>query len=393
MIVIGFIFALATAAWAVLGTVMHVRTADYTGKLGSAVGELWGSEIGQYAPELSILQNGEKAAEPIIPDSANVNVGLSIDHRRKGLIWYPTYLCRFDAAYTIVNDSSDSKEYSMTFRFPDGADTYDEFALYENNERVRLIMDPGKGLVRYFTLGPGVQQSIRFAYVCRGMKEWQYRPVARVNQVRGLTLTVTTDFKNVDYVPGSLSPMSITPLEEGLTLVWEAEDLLTDRSIGIILPEKINPGPLTSRMTYFAPVCLFFFFVLIGTINIVSRVAIHPMHYLFVACGFFAFHLMLAYLIDVVNMHLSFMASSLISVGLVTFYLRAALGERFPWKIAAGGQTFFLVLFSYSFFVKGMTGLTVATGSVITLGVLMAVTAKLDWSEVFSRKPAIAETT
>ena len=45
---------------------------------------------------------------------------------------------------------------------------------------------------------------------------------------------------------------------------------------------------------------------------------------------------------------------------------------------------FFLVLFSYSFFVKGITGLTVAIGSVLTLAILMKVTAHVKWAEVFA---------
>jgi len=72
------------------------------------------------------------------------------------------------------------------------------------------------------------------------------------------------------------------------------------------------------------------------------------------------------------------------SVALVTSYLSAALGGEFPWKVALGGQLFFLVLFSYSFFIKGITGLTVAIGSVVTLAVLMRVTAHVDWEEVFA---------
>ena len=69
---------------------------------------------------------------------------------------------------------------------------------------------------------------------------------------------------------------------------------------------------------------------------------------------------------------------------MVTGYLRAALGERFPWRAAAAAQVFFLVLFSYSFFFKGITGLIVAIGSVATLGFLMKVTANVDWDEVFA---------
>jgi inner membrane protein involved in colicin E2 resistance len=161
--------------------------------------------------------------------------------------------------------------------------------------------------------------------------------------------------------------------------------LITKEDIGVIIPEKLHPGPLTSRITFFAPVCLIFFFILVGTINILYQVNIHPMHYLFVAAGFFAFHLLLAYMAGIVNIHVAFIISAVVSVVMVTSYLSAALRGQFPWKVAVGGQLFFLVLFSYSFFLKGITGLVVAIGSVVTLAVLMRVTAHVDWDDVFSR--------
>ena len=147
-----------------------------------------------------------------------------------------------------------------------------------------------------------------------------------------------------------------------------------------------EPGPVTSRITFFAPVCLIFFFVLIGTINIMYGVNIHPMHYLFVAAGFFAFHLLLAYMVGLIEINIAFIVSAITSVFMVTSYLSAALGKQFPWKVAGAGQLLFLVLFSYSFFFTGITGLTVAIGSVATLGVLMRVTAAVDWSGVFAGK-------
>ena len=116
------------------------------------------------------------------------------------------------------------------------------------------------------------------------------------------------------------------------------------------------------------------------------------MHYLFVAAGFFAFHLLLTYFVGHVNVHLSFLISAVTSVALVTGYLSAALGKKFPWKIAIAGQLFFLVLFSYSFFIKGITGLTVAIGSVVTLAILMRVTASVDWNKVFVKRVKIKNT-
>ncbi|MCK9588312.1 MAG: hypothetical protein M0Q93_02985, partial [Terrimicrobiaceae bacterium] len=53
----------------------------------------------------------------------------------------------------------------------------------------------------------------------------------------------------------------------------------------------------------------------------------------------------------------------------------------------AASQFAYMVLFSYSFFFDGLTGLTITIGAIITLGILMVTTAKVNWSEKFSRRP------
>jgi uncharacterized transporter YbjL len=50
-------------------------------------------------------------------------------------------------------------------------------------------------------------------------------------------------------------------------------------------------------------------------------------------------------------------------------------------------------MFSYTFFLKGFTGLVVTVGSVVTLAVLMRVTAKTDWGAFFGGAKAPAATT
>jgi len=192
------------------------------------------------------------------------------------------------------------------------------------------------------------------------------------------------DPAGVDYPEGCLSPMAVVNDQGGKVLTWQAKDLITNQDIGLVAPQRLNPGPLATRITFFAPVCLIFFFVLVAAINVVRQVPVHPMHYLFVAAGFFAFHLLLAYLVDHLDVHLAFAVAAVTSVVLVTSYLTAALGERFPAAVAVVGQLFFLVLFSYSFFLEGSTGLTVAVGSVLTLAVLMKVTVHIDWPRFFA---------
>ena len=41
------------------------------------------------------------------------------------------------------------------------------------------------------------------------------------------------------------------------------------------------------------------------------------------------------------------------------------------------------MLFSYAFFFEGYTGLTITLASILTLAILMHVTAKVDWESRF----------
>jgi inner membrane protein involved in colicin E2 resistance len=119
--------------------------------------------------------------------------------------------------------------------------------------------------------------------------------------------------------------------------------------------------------------------------------ALHPMNYFFLACAFFAFHLLLAYLVDHISIHSAFVICSFVSLTLVISYLRLVVGMRFAAVEAGLAQLIYLVLFSYAFFFKGFSGLAVTIGSIITLFVVMQLTGRIRWSEKFAdRNPSPA---
>jgi hypothetical protein len=374
--------------WAVLGTTTDWRSETFFQSLGTQVGDLWGRPLIQKAPSLAVQVPGSDQVRWIMPVRNDLQIALTPDYRKKGLIWYPTFVCRFNGRYTLTNEEEVLQKLRLHFDFPDPQATYDDFSAALDSQPLSIAIDPKEGIDYLLELAPGESKTFSLHYQTRGMGNWRYQPDKHTGRVKGLNLEVESAFKGVDYTEGSLSPTSVEPTPQGMRLVWQASDLITRADMGVVVPERLNPGPLTSRITYFAPVCLIFFFVLISTIGILYKISIHPMHYLFVAAGFFAFHLLLAYMVGLINIHLGFMVAAAISVALVTAYLAAALKPRFPWKLAAAGQLFYLVLFSYSFFLQGITGLTVAVGSVATLAVLMKVTANLDWDSVFKRPHA-----
>jgi hypothetical protein len=61
------------------------------------------------------------------------------------------------------------------------------------------------------------------------------------------------------------------------------------------------------------------------------------------------------------------------------------VGRRFA-QLAAVAQFAYMVLFSYSFFFEGLTGLTITIGAIVTLALLMAATAKVNWADKFGSK-------
>ena len=86
----------------------------------------------------------------------------------------------------------------------------------------------------------------------------------------------------------------------------------------------------------------------------------------------------------------AFAIAAAVSVFLVVSYLRVVTGMRRALLEAGAAQLVFLVLFSYAFFFEGLTGLTITVGAVLTLFVMMQMTARVSWDEVFAGPGAAA---
>jgi len=120
--------------------------------------------------------------------------------------------------------------------------------------------------------------------------------------------------------------------------------------------------------------------------TVVLKVKIHPMHYFFLAATFFSFHLMFSYFSDQLDIYLSFAISAVISLFLTITYMRFFAPKRIAFIYAPAIQFIYLIIFSFSFFFDGITGMIVTICAVITLFILMQVTGKINWEEEFTRK-------
>lgn len=397
------IYIAVTLAWFTLGsTVVHrTKTQDY--KLRDAVGQLWGTMQTQKAPslyyqtkqeiEITRIESGKEireirtqaATNYILLESSDIHVDLSLQHRKKGLQWYPTYTVGFSAAYTVSNDTRKARDIFFNFPFPAQGAVYDDFRFIVGGKQ-REDVEISSGTVREtIRVPPGQHEIVEISYNSQGLGQWWYDFGEEVSQIKDFSLTMETDFQKIDFPENSISPTKRVQTKDGWELEWKYSSLLTSVKIGMDLPNRLNPGPWVSRVTFSAPVSLFLFFFLVFMFTTLRDIRVHPMNYFFVGAAFFSFHLLLAYLVDHISIHAAFLISSAVSIFLVVTYMRLVVGNRFAFLEVGLSQFIYLVLFSYTFFFMGFTGLAITILCVVTLFIVMQFTGRVDWEARFQK--------
>jgi hypothetical protein len=404
IIAIVLILLATTGAWAVLGSTILYRTYEANGSLKTQVASIWGDAHRQAPPTATYKDavthrdvtetNGRRQVKlrtetvtvPLDLNQSRIKADLKLDYRQKGLLWYSTYTVDFAGTYGFRNATDRARPVTFAFHVPSERAIYDDLVLQVDGKNLPFRNDHDTA---YCTaeIPAGAATALRVAYRSRGMDRWQYSFGSDVSQVHDFRLDLTTDFRNVDFAANTLAPSTKEQIPGGWKLTWAYTNLLTGFELGLVLPEKLQPGPLAGMISYFAPVSLLFFFFWLFILTTIRGIPLHPMNYFFLAAAFFAFHLLLAYLVDHVSIHLAFVISSLVSVFLVVSYLRLVVGNRFALVEAGVAQFIYLVLFSYAFFFQGFTGLAIAIGAVVSLFVVMQLTGRIDWERQFAGPP------
>ena len=408
---IAFIFACAAVGWTILGATIFNRTEASSAGLRNRVSSTWGAPQEQRAPAAFVerietrvvkteqpRRDGTKAGtetaestertetirhrvdQPLTQTRATV--AFDLEHRQKGLMWYATYAVAFSGAYVFRNES-DLRPVTLEFRLPAAAAVYDDLRVTVDGKAVPYQMQD-QSIVTTAPVGKGESIAFAVAYKSRGLDQWRYALGEKVAEVRDFDLIMRTDFPAIDFPDNTLSPSSKREVADGWELRWQYANLLSGFQIGMDMPQRLQPGPLAGQIAFFAPVSLLFFFAAMFLVTTIRGIDLHPMNYAFIAAGFFAFHVLLAYLVDHISIHLAFGISAVVSVALVVSYLRLVVGPAFAFREAAMAQVLYLVLFSYAFFFKGFTGLAITIGAIVTLFVAMQLTGRVRWTELFA---------
>lgn len=408
------IFILVSLSWFGLGGTMMARSISQGDALSSRVGDLWGYPQEQQAPELVLLWSTKTQKQEVIHDSetdtsetrtrwvierhqrhldpsqARVAVDLVLDERRKGLVWFPLYEVGFDGMYRLEEvDLSDlppdaeDVHLEVQVRLPHGGATFDDFRLWVDDADVSAKSERTEGSFRFSKpVSHGDALSLAFGYRSRGVRVWTYEPLpesVRPGLVEDFELTLATDFRAIDFPAGSMSPSEKKKVDGGWRLVWDFERILTSQSIGMVMPERIQPGELGAKLSASAPISLGFFSIVLFAFCVLHGVRIHPIHYAFISAAFFSFHLLFSYTADHLAVEWAFALASLTSVALVVSYMRLVVSSGFAFGPVAVAQLVYMVSFGVAHFFVGFTGLAITVLGIATLFWLMQATGRIDW--------------
>lgn len=383
IVAIGFILVGAAIAWEILAATLQIRTNQATSSAQADLGTLWGPPQVQVAPEFWYADKAGRHDVPI--DASRLDVSLLLDQRRKGLLWYNTYRVTFNGVYRVI---SQQRELKFALPFPADEGMYDDVRVDVNNRAVNYAVE--RGAIAYkLTVKPGQPAEVRVSYSSRGIDQWFYQFGSdSIRAIRNFNLVMHTNFRAIDFPPNSLAPNEESMDANGWRLSWHYRNLLAGYGIGMVFPDRLQPGPLAERLTLWAPLSLLFYFFVLFSVTVVRRINLHPMNYFFLAAAFFSFHLLFAYTVDRVSIGVAFAICSLVSMFLTMSYLRLVVGLRTAALEAGLAQFFYLILFSLALFNEGYSGLTITVGAIVTLFLMMQLTARIDWSERFAAPPA-----
>jgi len=129
-----FIFVCASAGWMILAGTLSYRSSSADSGLRGHVVSTWGAPHEQQPPSavyeesvshlVASVEDGKKIERTVtekiyhaLPlDGSRIQVGLQLEHRQKGLLWFSTYKVGFDGVYQFRNPTGDDQSVRFTLK-------------------------------------------------------------------------------------------------------------------------------------------------------------------------------------------------------------------------------------------------------------------------------------
>ena len=271
--------ALLCGAISVLHSYLRQSVADFQRTHGrvtqanyNAVETIWGAEQVQGELNVDIYHNEEiteriESEDPAKPAlirkktvhksvtgnpfvAAHHDVMLKQNPRKKGSAFYGGYETDCNFTWKLRNPSGTNEKCTLTFPLPASGAMYDGLVATLDGKDVLPQMEiKDSSLVLGIDVQPEQMMDFRVAFKSRGLSVWDFQ-VREPREIRDFTLTLTLpDLQKakLNYPDGCMTPTKIEPTKDnqGSVLTYRLDHALTDKGMGIALPQLPQPGETT----------------------------------------------------------------------------------------------------------------------------------------------------
>jgi hypothetical protein len=238
----------------------------------NAVQTIWGSEQVQGELNVDIYHNedvterieSEDPTKPALLRKKTVHVSvtgnpfLTTQHevtltqnaRKKGSALYGGYETDCNFSWRLRNPSDTTQKCVLTFPLPASDAMYDGLAATLNGRDVLPQMEIKDGsLVLERDVQANEVMDFHIAFKSRGLSYWYFQ-VREAREIRDFTLTLNLPDlpkAKLNYPDGCMTPTSIaqTKDNQGAILAYHFDHALTDKGMGVSLPQLPQPGATT----------------------------------------------------------------------------------------------------------------------------------------------------
>jgi hypothetical protein len=237
-----------------------------------AVQTIWGAEQVQGELNVNIFHNEEtteriESEDPSKPAllrkktqrvavtgnpfvTARHEITLRQNPRKKGSAFYDGYETACSFKWNLRNPSDAAQKCVLTFPLPAAGAMYDGLAATLDGRDVLPQMQiKDASLVLERELQPNEALDFRVAFKSRGLSYWYFQ-VREAREIRDFNLMMTlSDLpkSKLNYPDGCMTPTEIKPTKDGqgCVLTYRLDHALTDKGMGIALPQLPQPGETT----------------------------------------------------------------------------------------------------------------------------------------------------
>jgi inner membrane protein len=235
--------------------------------------------------------------------------------------------------------------------------------------------------------GSNTERTFHFTVSLNGSSYLRFVPVGKTT-----TVFARSEWKDPSF-DGAFLPVSRNITDSGFSARWKVLHLnrnypqhwkgkgqeIMPSMFGMSLFSPVDVYQKTTRTAKYALMFIVFTFTAFFIAEVMNRLRVHPVQYLFIGLGIIVFYTLLLSISE----HAGFGAAYLISatgvIGLITGYAKAILKNRLVTLMVGG---ILAVLYAYLYIVLQLEDYALLMGSVglfLVLAAVMYFTRKIDW--------------